>query len=60
MSWNEPGGDNKDPWSGRNDQNSPPDLDEVIRSLQNKLGGIFGGGSGSGGSDGSAMRGLGI
>ena len=59
MSWNEPGGDKKDPWSGRKDQNSPPDLDEVIRSLQDKLGGIFGGGSGGGGSDGSAMKGLG-
>jgi len=47
MSWNEPGGDKKDPWSGRNnDQKSPPDLDEVIRSLQEKLSGIFGGGGG--------------
>ena len=54
MSWNEPGGDKKDPWSGRNDQNSPPDLDEVIRSLQQKLGGIFGGGSGDGSSNGSS------
>ncbi|MCQ8103681.1 FtsH protease activity modulator HflK [Methylomonas sp. SURF-2] len=58
MSWNEPGGDKNDPWSGRNNQNSPPDLDEVIRSLQDKLGGIFGGRSGGGGSDGSAMKGL--
>lgn len=57
MSWNEPGGDKKDPWSGRNDQNSPPDLDEVIRSLQDKLGGIFGGG---GNSEGSSMKGLGF
>lgn len=45
MSWNQPGGDNKDPWSGRDDQNGPPDLDEVIRSMQNKLAGLFGGGS---------------
>ena len=45
MSWNEPGGDKKDPWSGRNNApKSPPDLDEVLRSLQEKLGGIFGGG----------------
>jgi membrane protease subunit HflK len=58
MSWNEPGGDKKDPWSGRNDKNSPPDLDEVIRSLQDKLGGIFGG-SGGGSSDGAGMKGLG-
>lgn len=43
MSWNEPGGDKKDPWSGRGDQ-GPPDLDEAIRSLQEKIGGFFGGG----------------
>ena len=37
MSWNEPGGDkNKDPWSGRKEENGPPDLDEAIRSLQDK------------------------
>ncbi len=47
MAWNEPGGDNKDPWSGRNDQ-GPPDLDEAIRNLQDKIGGLFGGGGGSG------------
>lgn len=59
MSWNEPGGDNKDPWSGRNDKNGPPDLDEAIRSLQEKLAGIFGGGSGGGSSGGFSMKNLG-
>lgn len=49
MSWNEPGGDKKDPWSGRGDDKGPPDLDEVVRSLQEKLGKIFGGNNG--GSD---------
>ncbi len=49
MAWNEPGGDNKDPWSGRDDQKGPPDLDEAIRSLQDKLGGLFGGGGSSDG-----------
>ncbi len=44
MSWNEPGGDKKDPWSGRGDQKGPPDLDEAIRSLQEKLSAFFGGG----------------
>jgi len=44
MSWNEPGGDKKDPWSGRGDQKGPPDLDEAIRSLQEKLSRFFGGG----------------
>lgn len=69
MSWNKPGGDDKDPWSGREDQNEPPDLDEAIRSLQKKLSSIFGGNNGgegedsSGGGDGSnagSLKGLGI
>lgn len=50
MSWNEPGGNKKDPWSGRDQQDTPPDLEEVIRSLQERLGGLFGEGGGSGGS----------
>ncbi len=61
MSWNEPGGDKKDPWSGRKDENGPPDLDEVLRSFQEKIGGIFGGGSGGGGSEESgSLKGLGF
>ena len=38
MAWNEPGGGNKDPWSGKSggDQ-GPPDLDEVVRKLQERL-----------------------
>jgi len=58
MSWNEPGGDDKDPWSGRNQQKGPPDLDEVIQSMQEKLGGLFGGGRGGG--SGSPMKAFGI
>ena len=70
MSWNEPGGDKKDPWSGRGDQKGPPDLDEAIRSLQEKLSNIFGGrksgGGGNGGgspsafSSGNIMKNIGI
>lgn len=42
MAWNEPGNGKKDPWSsGGGDQ--PPDLDEVFRKLQRRLGGLFGG-----------------
>lgn len=41
MAWNEPGGGNKDPWSGRDQGKGPPDLDEVIRSMQEKMGGLF-------------------
>jgi membrane protease subunit HflK len=51
MSWNKPGGDDKDPWSGRDDQEGPPDLDEAIRSLQKKLSSLFGGGNGSNGGE---------
>ncbi len=48
MAWNEPGGSGgKDPWGGRKDEQGPPDLDEVVRKLQNKLGGLFGGGGSS-------------
>ena len=47
MAWNEPGGDDKDPWGNRGDQ-GPPDLDEAIRKLQSQLTGIFGGGKGGG------------
>lgn len=51
MSWNEPGGSKKDPWSGRDQQETPPDLEEVMRGLQEKLGRLFGGGApGPGGS----------
>ena len=55
MSWNEPGGRNnrpRDPWGG-NDQ-GPPDLDEALKKLQQRLNGLFGGrGGGSGGGAGS-------
>lgn len=52
MTWNEPGGNSKDPWGGRSGDQGPPDLDEALRKLQDKLGGIFGGRSGSGGDGG--------
>jgi membrane protease subunit HflK len=67
MAWNEPGGNGKnhDPWSGGGDKNpgggkrggneqGPPDLDEALQKLQDRLNGIFGGkGGGSGASGGS-------
>ena len=46
MAWNEKGGGN--PWSNGGQQ-GPPDLDKVVRDLQRKLSGIFGGKSGGGG-----------
>jgi membrane protease subunit HflK len=45
MAWNEPGKGDKDPWGDRGNNDGPPDLDEVVRNMQRKLGGIFGGGS---------------
>ena len=54
MAWNEPGNNGRDPWGGgnRNDQ-GPPDLDEVVKKLQQSLNGLFGkaGGGSGGGSD---------
>ncbi|MBK1718822.1 FtsH protease activity modulator HflK [Thiocystis violacea] len=62
MAWNEPGGGNKDPWSGKSggDQ-GPPDLDEVVRKLQERLGGLFGGNRppGDGSSGGGRLGGSG-
>ena len=59
MAWNEPGGgNNKDPWGGRNDQ-GPPDLDEVVKKMQDKLGSLFGGGR-RGGSSGGGPSGKGL
>ena len=54
MAWNEPGG-NKDPWGNKNNQDGPPDLDEIVKKMQAKFSGILGGkksGGGSGSGDG--------
>jgi len=55
MAWNEPGNSGgKDPWGGRNSEQGPPDLDEVVRKLQDKFGGLFGQGKGRGNGGASA------
>lgn len=42
--WNESGG-GKDPWKNRQrPEEGPPDLDEIVRNLQGRLKGLFGGG----------------
>ncbi len=47
MAWNEPGNSGgKDPWGQRNKNQGPPDLDQVIKNIQDKLRGLFGGGGG--------------
>lgn len=69
MAWNEPGGNgkNQDPWSGgggnrgggnRGGDQGPPDLDEALKKLQEKMSSIFGGkGGDSGNSSGGAGKG---
>ncbi|BFM21875.1 FtsH protease activity modulator HflK [Gilvimarinus japonicus] len=60
MAWNEPGGGDKDPWGNRNGNkgDGPPDLDEALKKLQEKLSGLFGGsGKGNNGSGGSSSSG---
>lgn len=53
MPWNQPGGSgDKDPWGQRGDNQTPPDLDEIVRKVQQRLGGLFGGGRGRGGAGG--------
>jgi len=65
MAWNEPGGGNndKDPWGNNNrgGNQGPPDLDEAVKQLMEKLNGFFGGkkpnGSGRGGDEGGPSAG---
>lgn len=51
MAWNEPGGgrNNQDPWRGRDGRGGPNDLDDVIKKLQERFGGMFGGSGDDGG-----------
>ena len=55
MAWNEPGG-GKDPWGGNRNDQGPPDIDEALKKLKEKLS-MFGSGSG-GGSGGGNIKGL--
>ncbi|MFA7386275.1 MAG: FtsH protease activity modulator HflK [Thiohalobacteraceae bacterium] len=62
MAWNEPGG-SKDPWGGRGGDQGPPDLDEIVRKMQAKMGGLFGGRKGGGprnGGSGGGMFAIGV
>lgn len=62
MAWNEPGNSGgKDPWGGggRKNEQGPPDLDEVVRNLQGKLNGLFGGGGDKGNAGGGSGGGMG-
>lgn len=61
MAWNEPGGNNQDPWGGGNKgggkNQGPPDLDDAFRKLQDKLNSLFGGGQSGGSSGGQSNSG---
>ncbi|MDX1451057.1 MAG: FtsH protease activity modulator HflK [Oleiphilaceae bacterium] len=63
MAWNEPGGNqnDKDPWGNNGGKNQgPPDLDEAIKQMMNKINSLFGSSSGGqGGSGGSGSQGSG-
>lgn len=56
MAWNEPGGSGgKDPWGQRRKEQGPPDLDQVLKNIRDRLSGLFGGG-GSGGGRGTPSK----
>ena len=58
MAWNEPGG-GRDPWGGKNNGDGPPDLDEALKKLRERFGGLFGGsGGGKGGGVSGGMIGV--
>ena len=63
MAWNEPGGSGngkgRDPWGNGGKDQGPPDIDEVVRNLRKKMGGLFGGGGGRSSDDGSGSTGMG-
>ncbi|MDX7861711.1 FtsH protease activity modulator HflK [Aeromonas caviae] len=51
MAWNEPGnnGKDRDPWGNNGKNQGPPDLDEMLRKVSRRFGGLFGGGKPGGG-----------
>jgi modulator of FtsH protease HflK len=60
MAWNEPGGNKNDPWGNNNrgGKQQPPDLDDALKQMLDKINGMFGGkksgnGGGNKGNDGA-------
>lgn len=51
MAWNEPGnnGKDRDPWGNNGKNQGPPDLDEMLRKVSRRFGGLLGGGNSGGG-----------
>lgn len=61
MAWNEPGGNDNDPWGNnrKKDPDGPPDLDEVFKNLKNWFESLTGK-KGSGGANRSSSGGGGL
>ncbi|MGM0812247.1 MAG: FtsH protease activity modulator HflK [Pseudomonadota bacterium] len=64
MPWNEPGNNQRDPWSGGGGGSGgggqrPPDLEEMMRKVSQQLNSLFGGKGGGGDSDGGGGSGMG-
>ena len=67
MAWNEPGGGRRNPWGdgggGGGGGGQPPDLEEMLRQMKQRVAALFGGkgsGEGAGGSgSGASASGLG-
>jgi len=53
MPWNEPGSGDKDPWNRKDQKQGPPDLDELVKNISDKVNSMMGGGKKSSGSGGS-------
>jgi len=62
MAWNEPGNSNgKDPWGNNNrgGNEGPPDLDQALKQLADKINGLFGGSNGGGSGSNNDSSGMG-
>lgn len=62
MAWNEPGPGGKEPWGQRKKTQGPPDLDQILKNIQDRMRGLFGGkGRGGGGEGGTGkVSGFGV
>ena len=57
MPWNEPGGNQQDPWTGKK-RGSNNDPEELIRKLTEKFNNLFGGSGGSSNNNGNSAKGV--
>jgi len=60
MAWNEPGGNDNDPWGNRKNSGGPPDLDDVFKNIKKWFADLSGKPGGSGNGGGGASRGQGL